>query len=94
LNNTGLLLFTALFSGTLAFALPPQAANTAAQQLSQGLQSDVSVEENVAYSSTDPVLRLDVYKPGGAASAPRPAVILIHGGGWTSFRQKHHARYG
>jgi acetyl esterase/lipase len=84
MNKTGLLL-TALLSGTLAFALPPQAANTAAQQISEGLQSDVSVEQNVFYSSTDPALRLDVYKPAGPATAPRPAVVLIHGGGWTSF---------
>ena len=39
-----------------------------------------TVEENVLYG---PGLKLDIYKPGGAGI--RPAVILIHGGGWTSF---------
>ncbi len=74
-----------LLSALPALALPTQAASTAAQQLSEGLQSEVSIQENVSYSATDPALRLDVYKPVGAATAPRPAVILIHGGGWTSF---------
>ena len=40
-----------------------------------------TVEENVSYA---PGLKLDIYKPGDATGS-RPAVILIHGGGWTSF---------
>ena len=84
MKKTSLLLIV-LLCGPLVFALGPQASTTDAQELSSGLQSDVSVDENVSYSSTDPVLRLDVYKPVGAAPAPRPAVLLIHGGGWTSF---------
>jgi acetyl esterase/lipase len=79
------LLLTALLCGPLIFALSPQASTTDAQELSSGLQSEVSVDENISYSSTDPVLRLDVYKHIGTATAPRPAVLLIHGGGWTSF---------
>jgi acetyl esterase/lipase len=85
MNKQSLAFLAALLFAPLAFALSPQAAGTAAQQLNEGLQSDVSVEQNVTYSDTDPALRLDVYKPAGAATAPRPAVILIHGGGWTSF---------
>jgi acetyl esterase/lipase len=85
MSKTSLAFLAALLFTTLACALPPQAASTTSQQLSDGLQQDVSVEENISYSATDPVLRLDVYKPAGAASTPRPAVILIHGGGWTSF---------
>jgi acetyl esterase/lipase len=85
MKKTSPLLLTALLCGPLVFALRPHASTTDAQELSSGLQSDVSVDENVSYSSTDPVLRLDVYKPVGTATAPRPAVLLIHGGGWTSF---------
>jgi acetyl esterase/lipase len=85
MKKTSPLLLTALLCGPLLFTLRPQASTTDAQELSRGLQSDVSVDENVSHSSTDPVLRLDVYKPAGAATAPRPAVLLIHGGGWTSF---------
>ena len=29
-------------------------------------------------------LRLDVYEPAGKADAPRPAVVVLHGGLWTS----------
>jgi acetyl esterase/lipase len=29
-------------------------------------------------------LLLDVYTPGGRSAAARPAVVLIHGGGWTA----------
>jgi acetyl esterase/lipase len=42
-----------------------------------------TVMENVQYGPG--MLRLDVYKPDDADTASRPAVILIHGGGWTSF---------
>jgi acetyl esterase/lipase len=41
-----------------------------------------TVEENVTYG---PGLKLDIYRPGDAGAGTRPAVILIHGGGWTSF---------
>jgi len=30
-------------------------------------------------------LLLDLYQPAAPSSKPRPAVVLIHGGGWTSF---------
>jgi acetyl esterase/lipase len=84
MKKTSPFLLTALLCGPLLYALRPQASTTDAQELSSRLQSDVSVDENISYSSTDPVLRLDVYKPAGTATAPRPAVLLIHGGGWTS----------
>jgi acetyl esterase/lipase len=42
-----------------------------------------TVEENVSYGPG--VLRLDVYRPDDSVSANRPAIVLIHGGGWTSF---------
>jgi acetyl esterase/lipase len=85
MHKTALVLLSTLLSATVASALPPQTANTAAQQLSEGLQTEVSIEQNVSYSSTDPTLRLDVYKAADAPTTPRPAVLLIHGGGWTSF---------
>jgi len=83
MSKISLAFLAALLFTTVVRAFP-QAASTS-QQLSNGLQQDVSVEQNISYSATDPVLRLDLYKPAGTATAPRPAVILIHGGGWTSF---------
>ncbi len=44
----------------------------------------VTVEENVSYGSASGAeLHLDVYKPAGVSTGLRPAVVLIHGGGWT-----------
>ena len=42
----------------------------------------VSVETDVLYA---PNLKLDIYRPPNQGTSLRPAVILIHGGGWTSF---------
>ena len=37
--------------------------------------------ESVRYGR-QPAQTLDVHRPAGAASAPRPAVLVVHGGGW------------
>jgi acetyl esterase/lipase len=50
-----------------------------AAQVSGGTDT---VEENVMYG---PGLKLDIYEPAASGAGTRPAVILIHGGGWTSF---------
>jgi hypothetical protein len=47
MKKTSPLLLTALLCGPLLFALRPQASTTDAQEQSSGLQSDVSVDENV-----------------------------------------------
>jgi acetyl esterase/lipase len=44
------------------------------------------VEEDVLYATVNGAeLRVDIYKPAANGAERRPAVILIHGGGWTSF---------
>jgi acetyl esterase/lipase len=45
-----------------------------------------SIQENVPYglANGQPLL-LDIYEPTSRVTGPRPAVVLIHGGGWTSF---------
>jgi len=46
-------------------------------------RSPVLVAADVPYGEAGGVvLRLDVYRPSEPATAPRPAVLLIHGGGW------------
>jgi len=45
-----------------------------------------SVQQDVHYGTVgDHPLLLDIYEPTEQSSGLRPAVILIHGGGWTSF---------
>ncbi len=59
----------------------PQPAKTAS-----GAADRVSVQNDVQYGVADgKKLLLDLYQPATPSSKPRPAVVLIHGGGWTSF---------
>src|SRR5271155_4643583 len=44
------------------------------------------VYSNVAYGvAGGETLLLDVYEPANNVGKPRPAVVLVHGGGWTNF---------
>jgi acetyl esterase/lipase len=46
----------------------------------------ISVHENVAYAKLGASeLHLDIYQPPDRGTGPRPAVLLFHGGGWTSY---------
>jgi acetyl esterase/lipase len=46
----------------------------------------VSLQQDVEYGvQGGEKLLLDVYQPAESGSRARPAVVLIHGGGWTSF---------
>ena len=54
-------------------------ALTLAAQPAQ-LPAGVTVQENVPYD-THPQTVMDIYKPAG--KGPHPAMIIIHGGGWT-----------
>ncbi len=75
--------------GTLAPARSqaPQSAPPALSQRSVDSTDGphISVEQDVSYGTDGHPLLLDVYQPEGDASTPLPAVVLIHGGGWTSF---------
>ena len=55
-------------------------------QASAPANSPSSVQQDIPYGMVGghPLL-LDIYQPTEQASALRPAVVLIHGGGWTSF---------
>ena len=62
-----------------ATAAPPASAKS--QQSSSG-----PVHENLSYGVVNgETLLLDILEPAANSDHPRPAVILIHGGGWTSF---------
>src|SRR5580700_3910688 len=48
--------------------------------------SPIVTQPDVTYgSASGHPLRLDIYQPAANSSGLRPAVVLIHGGGWTSF---------
>ena len=60
------------------------AASPAADPRSDSTDT-VSVQSDVVFGiQGGEKLLLDIYQPTAAATAPRPAVILIHGGGWSS----------
>ncbi|MGE4488000.1 MAG: alpha/beta hydrolase fold domain-containing protein [Kiritimatiellales bacterium] len=40
------------------------------------------VVSDIRYAGTDGAQLLDLYMPSGSSDRPRPAVMLIHGGGW------------
>jgi acetyl esterase/lipase len=62
-----------------ALATPPASAG-------QPQSSAGTVHENIAYGAANgETLLLDIFEPSGNSDPRRPAVILIHGGGWTSF---------
>lgn len=59
--------------------------------------TDVVVETNIAYDERFSVAKLDVYSPPHRET-PRPAVIVIHGGGWREdsdrgYMQMHSERF-
>ena len=81
-------LLVAALSATIALSLPQQPSNapqTPAAASHEG-NTAVTVDENVSYGEANgSVLLLDVYRPAVASAEVHPAVVLIHGGGWTSF---------
>lgn len=79
---------------TAAFVASAVAVGLGQQQRGVGPQSPVStpdaeaisVHENVAYAKIGASeLHLDIYQPLDRGTGPRPAVLLFHGGGWTSY---------
>ncbi len=75
-----------LFVLTLA-ARQQHTPSPAQAERARSNSSEVTFQQDVPYGSANGAeLRLDVYQPVQHASDARgPAVVLIHGGGWTSF---------
>ena len=84
INRTALRLTTALGFLSLAAGISPAFSAPAAPQAAvpQAAAPDAKprVLADLAYGA-DPAQKMDVYLPAGFAG-PRPAVELIHGGGW------------
>jgi acetyl esterase/lipase len=57
-----------------------------AAELNPEAAMKVSVQQDVEYGvQGNEKLLLDIYQPAESGTKSRPAVILIHGGGWTNF---------
>jgi acetyl esterase/lipase len=78
----GLALLWALASTAQTSSVPRTAPQSGPQPDAVG----TNAENDVVYSRINGMeLRLDIYEPAEASAKPRPAVILIHGGGWSAF---------
>lgn len=53
-------------------------------QIKQRQAATVEFLPDLAYREGNPAWRLDLALPKERGAAPRPAVVVIHGGGWTS----------
>jgi acetyl esterase/lipase len=89
MNKTTSSLLFVFLSAALVFATPPRRSGVLAPQATatppQSGAETFTVQENVPYASVNGTeLHLDVYEPAGRGTDTRPAVVLIHGGGWTS----------
>lgn len=83
MNKAITLLVAGLLTASLTIASAQESSRpqTSAES-SRSETGAIRVEENVPFCNG---LSLDVYEPTARSAHPRPAVILIHGGGWTSF---------
>jgi acetyl esterase/lipase len=78
-----------MLGGISAQAQTPQTtpSGTAAQQPANSAENPAaSVQQDVSYGTANGhALLLDIYMPGERSSNSRPAVVMVHGGGWTAF---------
>jgi acetyl esterase/lipase len=84
----------AVYLGTaIVFVLSQQAWGAVTPQATAAAPESgtptFTVQENVVYASVNgSELHLDVYEPAGRGNGSRPAVVLIHGGGWVSLDKR------
>ena len=75
------LILTSLLSALPAFA-QPQAPS--AQQAASELPPGVKAEMDIVYAQQSEAQKLDLYLPTGNDDTLRPALVVVHGGGWRS----------
>ena len=86
----------ALVIGCTSDSKAPPTAQSSSAASSSPMASDVTVHDGIVYghaavaspSVGDADLLLDLYEPASAASASRPVVVLVHGGGFTAQSRK------
>ena len=75
------LMLTILLSALSAFA-QPQAPS--AQQAASELPPGIKAEMDIVYAQQSEAQKLDLYLPAGNDDTLRPALVVVHGGGWRS----------
>lgn len=78
-SRLGLCAVSALLVTT---TLNGRADDSLATKTSQEAVQDVQIVKDVPYLGADRTEKLDLYLPAGEALAPRPAILIVHGGGW------------
>ncbi len=77
------------FAVLIAAAVQPlraQQTSSAAPAPAPGTSAAGPVHSDITYGAAGgETLLLDVFEPANNRGKPRPAVVLVHGGGWTSF---------
>jgi acetyl esterase/lipase len=86
-HNRSALLIAGFLSFALSASVPTmsQASHPADTANSQPTGPDTVLQDVVYGTVNGTDLHLDIYEPSDHAVDKRPAIILIHGGGWTSF---------
>jgi len=74
--------FSLFLISLAAFAQQPAAPPLPA------IPDDVLLERDLQYSNVGQAVAMDVLRPKASASSPRPAVVLIHGGGFRAGRRE------
>ena len=86
MNRIAILCLSAVIVTVLAFGLTPQNPAASSAPPASPDAPDTNVENDVVYATVSgTVLHLDVYQPADRGKERQPAVVLIHGGGWSSF---------
>lgn len=70
----------AVLSIAMVLCLTTDRASSAAEP--HAVVGDVAVWQNLRYSETSKACTLDLAMPKARGDAPRPAIMVIHGGGW------------
>src|SRR5271166_640591 len=82
--SAGLLLGCAIYISALQNPQLPVSPIPSAPAIPEA--ATVTVQQDVEYGEQGgEKLLLDIYQPSSPNSRPRPAVVLIHGGSWSSF---------
>lgn len=63
-------------------SLDPAIGNIYAPLFPPSAWKGVTVQRDIAYGS-DPLQKLDVYRPAGSVGGKRPVLLFVHGGGFT-----------